>query len=152
MDSVVIAEVMRMAERILVVAGGIVSICLGYLLFRLATVKQDSEGKFTASGIEFAVSRVGPGVFFAMFGAYVLHDSLTHSISATPQTGASAAALSALQQITADLGRLQAWADTLPAADKEKAASLVQQLGTDLVQLNGGGGFTGSGSTGGGSR
>jgi len=142
MDTVVLAEVMRMIERILVVGGGIVSICLGYQLFRLAAVKQDSEGKFKASGVEFAVSRVGPGVFFALFGAYVLHASLTNSIKAGQPASISASqpaaqpvttSAAALSKFGADIDQLQTLVAKLPAADKDSAMKLLQKIQVDLA-------------------
>ena len=88
MSTLPIPEIMRMVERIIVVFGGILSIYLGYLLFHLAHLKSESGGKFKTDVFEFTVSKVGPGVFFALFGAYVLYASLSHSISTTETTNA----------------------------------------------------------------
>jgi hypothetical protein len=74
-------EIMRMFERILVVCGGILSIYLGYLLFHIAVLKQESAGKFKSALFEFTATKVGPGVFFALFGAYILYGSLNHPIT-----------------------------------------------------------------------
>jgi hypothetical protein len=71
-------EIMRMLERILVVCGGILCVYLGYLLFHIAVLKQESAGKFQSALFEFTATEVGPGVFFALFGAYILYGSLNH--------------------------------------------------------------------------
>jgi hypothetical protein len=76
LDDVYLPEVIRSLERVLVVAGGILSIYLGCRLFHIAQIAESSQGKFKASIVEFTVSRVGPGVFFALFGAWILYTSL----------------------------------------------------------------------------
>jgi hypothetical protein len=83
MQSLLAPEVMRMVERIIVVCGGILCIYLGYLLFQIAVLKQESSGKLKTALFEFTATKVGPGVFFALFGAYVLYGSLNHPISTT---------------------------------------------------------------------
>ena len=73
-------ESIRGLERILVVAGGALCVVLGYLLFRhMPNAPKGSgdgeggEGKVQLpGGISIYVSRVGPGVFFALFGSLVL--------------------------------------------------------------------------------
>jgi hypothetical protein len=83
MQSLLVPEVMRMIERIIVVFGGILCVYLGYLLFHIAILKQESAGKFKSALFEFTATKVGPGVFFALFGAYILYGSLNHPISTT---------------------------------------------------------------------
>jgi hypothetical protein len=63
----------RALERILAVAIGGIAIYLGYRLFLKLPDKTDSQGKFILPGnISIYISRVGPGVFFALFGASIL--------------------------------------------------------------------------------
>jgi hypothetical protein len=65
------------------VIGGI-SIYLGYRLFLKLPEKTDSQGKVVLPGnISIYLSRVGPGVFFALFGAAVIALSLHHTIQYT---------------------------------------------------------------------
>ena len=65
----------RALERILAVVIAGISIYLGYRLFLKLPDKTDSEGKFILPGnISIYISRVGPGVFFALFGAAILHE------------------------------------------------------------------------------
>lgn len=88
--------ILREIERIIVVVIGGISIYLGYRLF-LKLPNLDSEGKITFPwDISILLSRVGPGVFFALFGAAVVIFSLYRTIeyselkpSAAPQATAA---------------------------------------------------------------
>jgi len=66
-------EFLRMIERILAtLLGGFFS-WLGYRLFLDVTPKQNSSGEFKLpTGIVVQLTRVGPGVFFALFGAAIV--------------------------------------------------------------------------------
>ena len=81
----------RFIERILAVAIGGVSIYLGHRLFAQVPEQRDSDGKLTLpGGVTVILSRVGPGVFFALFGAavvaYALHESVTFTREQSAQT------------------------------------------------------------------
>ena len=67
-------ETMRMIERMIIACGGIISITLGYRLFMMVPAEQKpvSGGSFRSAWFSLSLSKVGPGVFFALFGAYVL--------------------------------------------------------------------------------
>jgi hypothetical protein len=72
---------LRLLERILDVAIGGISIYLGYRLFLRLPVSTDSSGKVILPGnISVYLSRVGPGVFFALFGALVVGVSLETAV------------------------------------------------------------------------
>ena len=78
MDTVI---VLRLAERILAVLIGGIAIYLGYRLFLSIPQLADSEGRFTLPwNTSIGLSRVGPGVFFALFGSIVVGTSLFRSI------------------------------------------------------------------------
>jgi len=73
--------ILRALERILDAAIGGLSIYLGYKLFLKLPDKTDSQGKVVLPGnISVYLSRVGPGVFFALFGAAVIALSLHSAI------------------------------------------------------------------------
>lgn len=64
----------RAAERLIALFIGAISIYLGFQLFAsLREFKADGEGKVELpGGISIYVSRVGPGVFFALFGTAIV--------------------------------------------------------------------------------
>ncbi len=76
MDVTTLAPVLRMVERSLIVAGGILSIYLGYKLFVLGVDK--SQGQASAFGVE--LKNFGPGLFFAALGAVVLITTMRAAI------------------------------------------------------------------------
>src|SRR5688572_8561747 len=72
MDSDLITIAARHLERLLIVVAGGLSIVLGYRMFlAIPRAGEDKgEGKLELpGGISVYVTRVGPGVFFALFGA-----------------------------------------------------------------------------------
>lgn len=72
---------LRMVERITAVLIGGLSIYLGYRLFFHLPFVHDNEGQIEMPGVKIVLSRIGPGVFFAAFGAMVLVYSFGHPIS-----------------------------------------------------------------------
>jgi hypothetical protein len=67
----------RFIERMLAIVIGGIAIFLGYRMFLKIPESRDSEGKITLPwNINVILSRVGPGVFFALFGAGVVAVSL----------------------------------------------------------------------------
>jgi hypothetical protein len=74
--------VLRSVERILAVAIGGVSIFLGDRLFLALPQQRDSSGSVRLPwNISIALSRVGPGIFFALFGAAVVALGLRSAVS-----------------------------------------------------------------------
>lgn len=73
--------VLRSFERILAVLIGGIAIYLGYLLFVRIPEHSEGEGKIEFPGrLSVYVARVGPGVFFALFGALVVGISFYQSV------------------------------------------------------------------------
>ena len=79
--------ILRMVERILGVLIGGVLIYFGYRLFLSLAGKRGREsgsGSFSfAGGNKIKLSKVGPGIFFALFGAGLIVFSLVKSVSLT---------------------------------------------------------------------
>src|SRR2546428_454261 len=74
MDSDLLAIAARHVERLLIVLAGGLSIVLGYRMF-LAIPKAQNEGEGRIQlpgGVSIYVTRVGPGAFFAPYGAAIL--------------------------------------------------------------------------------
>jgi hypothetical protein len=86
MDSEIVAVAARHLERLLIVLAGALSIVLGYRMFlaipRSSEGPEAGEGKLELpGGVSIYVTRVGPGVFFALFGAVILALGLYHGLS-----------------------------------------------------------------------
>jgi hypothetical protein len=109
----------RLVERCLAVAIGGLSIFFGYRLFLALPEMRDASGQFSLPmNIRIAVSRVGPGVFFALFGAGVVALSLYQSIRYERSvTGEAAAAGSSVQEKFAGLGTKVSANETAARAD-----------------------------------
>ena len=74
----------RAAERIFLVLVGALAIYLGYSLFRHMPSINRAEGKFELpGGVSVFFSRIGPGVFFALFGCAIIGYSVTKPVAFT---------------------------------------------------------------------
>lgn len=86
MDASEALLLMRMFERLLGLLAGGLSIVLGYRLFIALPEKTDSSGKVVLpGGINIWLSRVGPGLFFALFGAAIIAYSFTSTVKVTTE-------------------------------------------------------------------
>ena len=84
-------ESFRGVERLLVVLAGAMSVFLGYRLFLKMPERDQGEGRFKLpGGVSIYVSRVGPGVFFALFGAAVIGFSVQAPLVITEKATAVA--------------------------------------------------------------
>jgi hypothetical protein len=89
---------LRFLERIIAVVIGGVAIYLGYRLFLHVPKHRDSQGRVTLPwNTTVILSRVGPGVFFALFGAIVVGLSFVKPIDYTEQELATPASLGSPQ-------------------------------------------------------
>jgi hypothetical protein len=73
-------QILAIIERIIIVAGGILSVWCGYKLFFIAEMKPESSGKFSSRIFDVSLTKVTPGVFFALFGVFVLVTGLYRPI------------------------------------------------------------------------
>lgn len=86
MDASEVLLLMRMFERLLGLLAGGLSIVLGYRLFINLPEKTDSSGKVVLpGGVNIWLSRVGPGLFFALFGAAIIAYSFTSTVKMTTE-------------------------------------------------------------------
>lgn len=82
MDPLILTIVTRAIERLLVVLAGGLAIYLGYRLFLDMPQTERGSGKVNLpGGISIYLSRVGPGVFFSLFGAVVIGLSFQFGVS-----------------------------------------------------------------------
>lgn len=92
MEPELIAIGARHFERLIIALSGTLSIFLGYRLFIAMPLAERGSGKIQLpGGVSILLSRVYPGVFFALFGALVigfgLNQSVTLQIGPAPATG-----------------------------------------------------------------
>ena len=77
----------RGLERLFAVIVAALCIYLGYLLFTKLPEKSDSSGKvILPGGISIYLSRVGPGVFFALFGSIIIIYSIITQLEINPKS------------------------------------------------------------------
>lgn len=88
MDETTIFFVGRLAERLIVVLCGGLSLTFGWHLFKIGVVT-DQSAEFSKKEFTVRLQKVGPGVFFALFGAVVLAISLYRPLVLSGPTGVS---------------------------------------------------------------
>jgi hypothetical protein len=98
MDAQTLAIVFRGGERLGIVAVAALCIWLGYKLFQSLPAQHGSGGTLTLPSAKLVMSKVGPGVFFALFGGLVLWESVQTQLKAGPVT--ATAGLAEGRQIT----------------------------------------------------
>lgn len=72
-------ETIRAIERIIIVIFAGTSIVLGWHLFKIGVVSPQS-GDFSGKGFKFSLQKVGPGIFFSLFGAVILSLALINGL------------------------------------------------------------------------
>ena len=137
MDPLVATIVMRFVERLLVVGGGCLAIWCGYRLFLAMPSRERGAGKLELpGGVSIHLSRVGPGVFFSLFGAVILGLSYHYGVAldlpagVTPQqqvaAGSTATAAPARATFTG-IGQV---------SGVEPDASVLVAVAVDVERLN----------------
>ncbi|HUI97748.1 MAG TPA: hypothetical protein VLX44_18475 [Xanthobacteraceae bacterium] len=104
MDAQLLATAFRGGERLGIVAVAALCIWLGYRLFQSLPAEHSAGGTLTLPSAKLVMSKVGPGVFFALFGALVLWQSVKTQMTAGPvaatATATQTASLAEGRQIT----------------------------------------------------
>jgi hypothetical protein len=98
MDAQTLAIFFRGGERLCIVMVAALCIWLGYKLFQSLPAQHGSGGTLTLPSTKLVMSKVGPGVFFALFGGLVLWESVQTQLKAGPVT--TTAGLADARQIT----------------------------------------------------
>ena len=79
--ALLVVALSRATERILLVAVGALAVYLGYSLFRHIPTANKAEGKLDLpGGVSIFLTRIGPGVFFALFGIAVIGYSVAQPV------------------------------------------------------------------------
>lgn len=89
MDAQMLAIVFRGGERLAIVAIAALCIWLGYRLFQSLPAQHNASGTLTLPSAKLVMSKVGPGVFFALFGGLVLWQAVRTQLNAGPVTAAA---------------------------------------------------------------
>ncbi len=141
MESLDALLLMRMVERLLGLLAGGLCVVLGYRLFIKLPEKTDSSGKVVLpGGVSIWLSRVGPGIFFALFGAAIVAYSFASAVKVTnEQTSPSPRASTGTTAETPATSRQEIAAMSDRSAELARREARQQQLmvlrGT-LVDLN----------------
>jgi hypothetical protein len=132
-----VPTILRAVERILGVVIGGVAIYLGYRLFLNLPEKTDSSGKvILPGGTSIFLSRVGPGAFFALFGAIVVAISFHKAVSV--ETSSEAASTNKSLAMTKDvtLTRYQGATGNFAAPDDPKLLNRRGDVRGVIAMLN----------------
>ncbi len=120
MDPLLWVVFLRAFERLGVVLVGALAIWIGYRLFVLLPRRREGEARIDLPGdVSVYVSRIAPGIFFALFGAGLIAHSATQPVSyadalrAFGDTGAAAAGDTGRHYLGVGAGLVQA--ETSPA-------------------------------------
>lgn len=137
---------LRAAERILDAVMGGVSIYLGYRLFMKIPEQTDSQGRITfTKDFSIYLNRVGPGIFFALFGALVIGLSLSKATSYEQYIGAPSQSpvaaggrLPARSELASpsEHSRYTGFGGSQTDTDKADLESLRLTLREDMILLN----------------
>ncbi|MBE2214127.1 MAG: hypothetical protein IAE82_09680 [Opitutaceae bacterium] len=122
--------VIRGAERLLATASGAMAVVLGYRLLLQIPDKTDSNGRVVLpGGISIYVSRVGPGVFFALFGVAVLGLSIHTQMRVEPTSKTNA------DETTESSGGI-IYSNPVGSEEARKSAAVTALIRQALDQLN----------------
>ena len=126
----------RMGERLLGVVIGGMSVFLGYRLFAKVPMKTDSSGKLILpGGTKIFLSRVGPGVFFSLFGAAIVVTAFTRGVEMTSRVSVTSTDATGATRVSEETQERRGVGATVvvPAAELERR---VVEARTQLFTLN----------------
>ena len=138
MDSVDAMLLMRMVERLLGLLSGALCVVLGYRLFINLPEKTDSSGKVVLpGGVSIWLSRVGPGIFFALFGAAIVAYSFASTVRVTnEQSAGPSQASSDAPGTTLAMRRQEIAAMSARAAKSDATEQMLSELRGSMTDLN----------------
>jgi hypothetical protein len=88
MDLILVTALMRALERLLAIGAGLLSIYLGFRLFLALPEVEPGAGRIKLpGGISIYLTRVGPGVFFSLFGSAIIALSFYFGVTASETQG-----------------------------------------------------------------
>jgi len=136
MDPLLVAIVSRIFERVLVVAAGALAIYLGYRLFMNMPEHDKSSGKFVLpGGISIFLSRVGPGIFFSLFGAVVIGLSFHYGIKYDEEATATVVAAAAVNGTELAQPARRTFTGIAPSAGMASPSDTLRERNTVLIAV-----------------
>ena len=148
MDPLLLTILMRAVERLLIVGAGAGAIYLGYRLFLAMPNRDRSSGKLELpGGISIFLSRVGPGVFFSLFGAAVVamalqfapsYSEMSKSVGDIAANAASGAALASAKRKASYSGLVEPSGAAPDDTDRANAALTIRNLNRAVPALRDG--------------
>ena len=118
-------HILRGVERIVIVMLGGLSIYLGFALFKLIPRQRDNQGKVVfPGGISIFLSRVGPGVFFALFGTIVIESAMLSPVETTVKSPDTTSG----KQSQSEIQTIQMGPDSMPTTELVRLKTLLRSL------------------------
>ncbi len=79
-------EVLRMVERLIITLSGCMGLFLGYRLFK-GGILNIADAEWQGLGLKLKLSKASPGIFFCIFGTFILVTSLSHEVQYSQSGG-----------------------------------------------------------------
>lgn len=121
MDPQTLTIALRGAERLLIVLCSGLCVWLGYRLFQSLPAVHGSSGQLELPSAKLVISKVGPGVFFALFGALILWQAVLAQLKIDPTPSGARVTLAAssgdpqaLRHVQSDVEVLNCLAQAAP--------------------------------------
>jgi branched-subunit amino acid transport protein len=120
----------RSAERVLLVLAGALAIYLGYRLFLAIPAADKSEGRISLpGGVSIFLTRIGPGVFFALFGCALIGYSVRQPIDFTIPAGVAAARTPNTEAAATQVVHYSGFGEASPASGLDPAVVVARLNG-----------------------
>jgi branched-subunit amino acid transport protein len=120
----------RSAERVLLVLAGALAVYLGYRLFLAIPAADKSEGRINLpGGVSIFLTRIGPGVFFALFGCALIGYSVRQPIDFSIPVGVAAARSASTEAGPAQIVHYSGFGQGMPAGGLDPAVVVARLNG-----------------------
>ena len=136
MDMILIAALMRALERLLAIGSGLLAIYLGFRLFLALPEVEPGAGRVKLpGGISIYLTRVGPGVFFSLFGAVIIALSFYFGVTASETQVPGTSQLAGDARLTTQRSFTGAAAEGADAEDRQVERATVERMIRDLNRM-----------------
>lgn len=134
MSEVLVGIVLNGIQHIITIGVGLMAVYLGYRLFLELPRRREGESKLDLpGGVSVMLSRIGPGIFFALFGAGMIVYSVTKPIEITDiaekMATADGATTAKRSRTLSGLGQQETGEAVNPAAAIDRTSVIVRLNG-----------------------